>query len=487
MSRRRHSVRLRLTLWYAGVLALALALFASSVYIFVVRTLQSDIDQTLTSYAQQVNQAAAPHIHGSRLNVRDVRLPRVPRKNPVAPVGIMSVYGDTKTVKAKRGRSSLDYQPLRVALRTGHRTCVTLASTVGTTTHKMPVKVCADLISHNGKTVGAFEVVQSLGYVDEALNRLRLALILGVPFALLLAGAGGWILAGRALEPVDRITQMARSISATDLSRRINLARRDELGRLAGTFDEMIDRLERSFQEHRQLTADVSHELRSPLTILEAQTSLALRRSRTVDEYQQVLSSVQEEVERMSSMLNQLLTLTRADAGEEPMHLEPLAVDSIARPVVDNMMPLADEKGVSLSLRSDAEVWVEGDGDRLRQLLVNLLDNAIRHTARGGRIEVTVSRDRNQVVLQVADSGEGILPEDLPHIFQRFYRGDRARGRGTGNSGLGLAIVKWIVDAHGGEIAVSSAAGRGATFTVRLALAESPAPVQRVRWLTAQT
>jgi heavy metal sensor kinase len=461
------------------VLAVALALFASSVYIFVVRTLQSDINQTLTTYAQQVNQAAAPHVEGTRLNVKAVNIPKVPRKNPVAPVGIMSVYGETQVVKTKKGHSTLDYGPLRYALRSGHRTCVTLASSVGTTTHKVPVRVCADLIYHNRKTVGAFEVVQSLAPIDEALDRLRLALLLGIPFALALAGAGGWILAGRALEPVDRITQMARSITATDLSRRINLNRQDELGRLAGTFDEMIDRLERAFQEHRQLAADVSHELRSPLTILEAQTSLALRRSRSVDEYQQVLSSMQEEVERMSSMLNQLLTLTRADAGEEPMQLEPLSVASIARPVVDNMQPLADEKGVSLTLEADATVWVQGDGPRLRQLLINLLDNAIRHTPRDGRIEVKVSREAGEAVMRVVDTGEGISPQDLPHVFQRFYRGDRARQRGTGNSGLGLAIVKWIVDAHGGVIEVRSVPGKGAVFTVRLGLVEAPVRLTR--------
>jgi heavy metal sensor kinase len=336
-------------------------------------------------------------------------------------------------------------------------------------------------LEHKGKPVGGVAVEESLAGVDRTLDRLRLALILGIPFALLLAGGGGWILAGRALEPVDRITRMARSITATDLSQRINLNRQDELGRLAGTFDEMIARLERAFQEQRQLAADVSHELRSPLTILEAQASLALRRSRTSEEYQQVLISVQEEVERMSVMVNQLLLLARAEAGEEPVNLEPTSLSLIAQTVVDGMRPLADDKGVALTLRANPAVWVQGDAARLRQLLLNLIDNALNHTPMGGRIEVTVGRNREGAFVAVEDTGEGIAPEDLPHIFQRFYRSDRARRRGTGNSGLGLAIVRWIVEAHGGQISVSSTPGEGASFVVSLRLA-SPAirPLQPV-------
>jgi heavy metal sensor kinase len=316
--------------------------------------------------------------------------------------------------------------------------------------------------------VGGIEVVESLAGVDKTLDRLRLALLLGVPFALLLAGGGGWLLAGRALEPVDRITRLARSITATDLTKRINLERQDELGRLAGTFDDMIDRLERAFQEQRQLTADVSHELRSPLTVLEAQTTLALRRQRSAEEYRHVLASTQEEIERMSTMVNQLLTLARADAGEEQINLEPVALDALTRTVADGMDPLAQEGGLALTFRAPAPVWVEGDPGRLRQLVINLLDNAMRHTPPGGRVDITVARRGNWAILRVADTGDGISSEDLPHIFQRFYRGDRARSRVMGNSGLGLAIVKWIVEAHGGHIHVSSSPGEGSAFTVTL-------------------
>jgi signal transduction histidine kinase len=181
-----------------------------------------------------------------------------------------------------------------------------------------------------------------------------------------------------------------------------------------------------------------------------------------------VLASTQEEIERMSTMVNQLLTLARADAGEEQINLEPVALDALTRTVVDGMDPLAQEGGLALTFRASAPVWVEGDPGRLRQLVINLLDNAMRHTPPGGRVDITVARRGNWAILRVADTGDGISSEDLPHIFQRFYRGDRARSRVMGNSGLGLAIVKWIVEAHGGHIHVSSSPGEGSAFTVTL-------------------
>jgi len=470
MNRLLHSVRLRLTIWYAGVLALALALFAVAVYVFVVRTLQTSIDEALKTYGHQVSRAA---VHQVRSKPRGPHVKRVfvPSPNRHQPVAVMIVSPPVKPKTARRGQgvpvsAGPSYKLIFHKVQPG---CNTISLPAPRGQRPGSMRMCyVPVVVKKGKPVVSVEVAQSLTDVDKTLERLRLALILGIPFALLLAGAGGRLLASRALEPVDRITQMARSISATDLSRRINLGRQDELGRLAGTFDEMIDRLERAFQEQRQLTADVSHELRSPLTVLEAQTTLALRRSRNAAEYRQVLASVQEEVERMSVMVNQLLMLARADAGQEPVIRQPLCVADVAQPVVDGMRPLVGQKGVHLDLDADPNVWIQGDPDRLRQLLLNLLDNALRHTPAGGRVDVRVARVRERAVLAVADTGEGIAAEDLPHIFQRFYRGDRARHRGMGNSGLGLAIAKWVVEAHGGRIDVSSTPGCGATFTVTL-------------------
>jgi heavy metal sensor kinase len=420
-----------------------------------------------------VNQTVVRHVHGKKLDVKGVPVPTLTVNEPIAAFLLMNIQGQHKAV-VKKGRIPPDYGVLRIALRRGHQSCGTLQPR-GRTKPSAQFRFCTKLVyNRSGKPVGGVEVVESLSGVDRTLERLRLALLLGIPLCLILAGAGGWVLAGRALEPVDRISRMARSITATDLSRRINLKRQDELGRLAGTFDEMIDRLERAFQEQRQLTADVSHELRSPLSILEAQTTLALRRLRSADEYRGVLASMQEEIERMSSMLNQLLMLARAEVGEEQIRPEPVCLATVAEPVIDGMGALARERGVRLELQADSSLWIEGDATRMRQLLVNLLDNAVRHTPKDGHVDITIDRMGDQARLVVADTGEGISPEDLPHVFQRFYRGDRARRRGTGHSGLGLAIVRWIVEAHGGDVRVSSVPGRGARFVVTLPMLRDP-------------
>lgn len=466
-----HSIRFRLTLWYASVLALVLVLFAASVYVFVVRSLQTNIDQALQGYGRQVTQVAGRTVQGGHLNVNHISMPPGVRREPLAVV-IMNVEG--KALRVQPGHAGPPYQVLRIAIRSGKQSCTTLQAT-GIGMRHEPIRVCTTLEYRHGRRVGGVAVAESLVGVNRALERLRLALILGIPFALILAGWGGWLLAGRALEPVERIARLARSISSSDLSRRIDLRRQDELGRLADTFDAMIERLERSFAEQRQLTADVSHELRSPLAIIEAQTTLALRRSRTDEEYRHILASVQEEVERMSCMVAQLLSLARAEAGEEPVAMEPLDLLSLSRAVVDALEPVARERGVALDVNGDA-VLLLGDSARLRQAVLNLVQNALQFTPEGGRVAVTAGCRGRQAVLQVRDTGCGIAAEHIPGIFQRFYRVDPARSRSTGNSGLGLTIVRWIVEAHGGEIEVDSQVGGGSTFTILLPMTHQPAP-----------
>lgn len=481
MQRLLHSVRLRLTLWYAAVLAVVLVVFSLSIYLFVVRTLQTNVDDALRSYGQQMNGTVVQHVKGNGLVLRKPTSTELSQREPIAALVVMDVHGNT-TALVRKGQPAQHFGELRLAIESGHSSCGTFTET-GTGLRSQPqrLRFCTRLIYHNGRPIGGIEVVESLAGVDKTLARLRLALLLGIPFALVLAGSGGWLLAGRALEPVDRVTQMARSITATDLSRRINLKRSDELGRLAGTFDEMIARLEQAFQEQKQLTADVSHELRSPLTVLEAQTTLALRRSRTPEEYRHVLASVQEEVERMSSMVNDLLMLARAEAGEEPVHLEPASLTSVLEPAVEAMRPMVEEKGVSLQFTGDPAIQIWADRGRLRQLVFNLLENALNHTSSGGRIGVTVSQEPDAAVVRVWDTGGGIAKQDLPHIFSRFYRGDPARERGSGSSGLGLAIASWIVAAHGGTIEAHSETGTGATFTITFPQAQSVTPAQMVR------
>jgi heavy metal sensor kinase len=317
--------------------------------------------------------------------------------------------------------------------------------------------------------------------VDATLRQLALLLAVAVPFTLLVASVGGLFLAGRALDPIDRITRAAAAISADDLSRRLNFrGSRDEIGRLASTFDRMLDRLDRAFRRQRQFTADASHELRTPLTMLASQIDVALERKRTPAEYEELLRSLREDAARMTQLVSELLTLARADAGQQLLTKENLDLSDLVGSVVPAMQPLAAQRGLQLTEDIQAHPSVSGDQTRLTQLLINLVDNALRYTPEGGTVKVSVGRDQEWAVLRVHDTGVGIAAEHLPHLFERFYRADPARARADGGSGLGLAIAQWVSQAHGGQISVDSELGRGSTFSVRLPLVHVAAESTRV-------
>jgi heavy metal sensor kinase len=324
-------------------------------------------------------------------------------------------------------------------------------------------------------------VIVQVGYpqdvVEGALARLVLLMALAIPATLAFAVYGGMFLAGRALNPIDHVTRTAARIGAEeDLSQRLNLGGEDEVVRLARSFDHMLDRLERAFARQRQFTADASHELRTPLALFRGQIEVALNQRRSAKEYQAILASLHEDAERMTLLLGDLLTLARADAGQENLIRERIDLADVADEVVAVMQPLAEKKAVVLLREPGASAPVEGDQTRLLQLLVNLVDNAVKYTPAGGRVAVLVDRHADQARLRVADTGVGIAPENLPHLFERFYRVDKARARAEGGFGLGLAIVEWIVKAHGGRITVESQADRGTTFTVTVPLAVARLP-----------
>ena len=317
------------------------------------------------------------------------------------------------------------------------------------------------------------EVGQSQDDVADTLQTLLFIVGIAYPATLVVASLGGVFLAGRALSPVDRMTRLARRISAEDLGQRLNLrSRDDEVGRLARTFDEMIARLDNAFRRQRQFTADASHELRTPLTAIKGQIDVALQRRRDPAAYRQVLQVVNEEVDRMMRLVGSLLTLARADAGQIPLAFEAVRLADVVGAAVEQVRPVASERGIELELVSSPAVTLRADEDLLLQLLLNLLDNAIKYTPAGGHVDVGWNVSAGQVELWVRDTGIGIASEHVPHIFDRFYRVDKARSRAEGRAGLGLAISRWIAEAHGGSISVESAPGQGTTFRVVLPAAD---------------
>lgn len=307
------------------------------------------------------------------------------------------------------------------------------------------------------------------------LHRFKLLLLAAGGAVLALGLGGGWLLASRALRPVEDISATASRISAGHLSERISVADTDnELGRLAGVLNSTFARLEAAFAQQKQFTADASHELRTPLTVIisEAQTTLA--RERSAPEYRETLEACLETAQQMRRLAESLLELARFDAGQEPMRRERFDLAAIAEACAALVRPLAVRR--LIEMRCDlSRVECLGDADRIGQVITNLLTNAIQYNSDRGSVQVIVQPQRGSAILSVSDKGPGIPEEALPHIFERFYRADKSRSGAAGRSGLGLAISKAIVEAHGGTIEVCSQSGAGTTFTVRLPVEPDPA------------
>jgi heavy metal sensor kinase len=308
--------------------------------------------------------------------------------------------------------------------------------------------------------------------VDRELEEVRSVLFTAGPVALLLSAGLAYCLARKALAPIDKLRRATDAVTADRLDQRLPVPNpHDELGLLTRTINAMIARLERSFTEIRRFTADASHELRTPLTALRTEVEVILGKPLTLDDATQALGNVLEELVRMSRLTDQLLTLSRRDAGVEQLTLSPLDLYSLVVGVVDTMQPLAAAKEVQLRLDGEGPVPVAGDESRLRQVFINLLDNALKYTPERGRVTVRVGRRGETAIVAVEDTGIGIPPEHVPKVFDRFYRVDKARSREQGGTGLGLSISKSIAQAHGGSIELTSIPGHGTSCLVTLPLA----------------
>jgi heavy metal sensor kinase len=314
-------------------------------------------------------------------------------------------------------------------------------------------------------------VGRSEGFARQEMGEFAAALALSLPVAFAVAALAAYVLARRALAPVAAMTARARQITADHLDGRLPVENRgDEFGQLAGVVNDLLARLERAFETLRRFTGDAAHELRTPLTAIRSVGEVGLREPRSEAEYREILGSILEEVDRLATVTDSLLLLSRADSGKAD--LRPALVDlaGLARDVADDLQVLAEEKGVALAVaRGPEAVTAWADGDTLRRAVVNLLDNAIKFTPEGGAVRLSARRVGADAILDVVDSGPGIAAEHLPFVFDRFYRADAGRARSTrGGAGLGLAIARWAVDANGGRIEVESAPGRGSTFRIVL-------------------
>ncbi len=463
-------LRLRLTLWYGSALALILIVFSTVLYVLTARTLRDAVDQSLEETAAVAvrsleERGFLPLIDEDELLSQFPELARIDKFFQIfSPSGTITI----RSPNVKQHDVPLSRQALEVAF--SGRTIFESAKYP----KEPPLRLISVPIIYQKNLLYIVQVGTSMESVDQTLNRLLLVLLVTMPIALAVSLAGGWFMAGRALRPVDAITQAAQRIAGGDLTQRLTVpASADEIGRLTGTFNNMIARLETSFRQIRQFSSDASHELRTPLTVMKGETELALRRPRDQHDYQVVLESNLEEIDRMTRIVDELLFLSRADMGEVKMERLPVRLETLIEDIHRQASLLGQERDIQIVLGTVTPAIVLGDELRLRELFLNLVDNAIKYSNPSGTVDIALTVEQGEVKLSVADRGIGIATEDLGRIFDRFYRTDDARAHTKKGTGLGLAICTWIAESHQGRIDVKSEVGRGSTFTVTLPLAPS--------------
>jgi heavy metal sensor kinase len=456
------SVRVRLTLWYVGVMLLVLGVYAGAVYTVVRNNsserlddrLKDDFDWAYDMLAQRPDGSIAPYDETGEGD------------SPW-----LQVYGLDGKLLYKTPEARRNPVPSSDTLaRKPDEQIVTVPNI------NPPYRVMSGGASIGGTPV-VVQVARSEAPIIQDQRQLLYMLFLGFPAAVALAGIGGYGLARRALAPVDRMVERARSINAEQLNARLPVDNPDdELGRLATIFNETFARLESSFERMRHFTADASHELRTPLTAIRSVGEVGLRGRRDEAAYREIIGSMLEEADRLALLVDRLLMLSRADTGQAKLSRDVVDIGALAEEVAEQLGVLAEEKEQSIHVRFDPVPHWVGDRVVLRQALLNLVDNAIKYTPAGGSIEVRVAQTDDGTAIDVSDTGPGIPEELQSRIFDRFYRVDRARSRENGGSGLGLAIAKWAVEVSGGQLTLESANGAGSRF--RITLPKTPtAPV----------
>lgn len=461
------SLRFKLTFYYLAILALILMGVGIASSIYLTRTLLATIDTSLNEQVERIDHylaVAAGLRSAERVDRHEYLVDLTPQLTQI-------IDSQWRVADEVLGDPKYDVPVDPASLQN-----LAIGETVFTTVsndHQQLIRLATRRVLTEKRDDHFFiRSGQSLETLDVARDRLFVLMAVAIPIALLLGGIGGLVIANQALYQVDRIRQTAEQINAGDLTERVPLpARMDEIGRLAATFNQMIARLQAAFDRQKQFTSDASHEMRTPLAVMRGDIEITLRRERTVAEYQGVLGSTLEEIVRLSRLVEDLLLLTRADIGKFELQCRPVSLSRLGRDLIDYIAPLARQQGQELLLRlpEDDELIVNADENRLRQLLLNLIDNAIKYTDPGGVIELSLSAEDGQMVIRVRDNGRGISSEDLPRIFDRFFRRSKLTSEpSVAGSGLGLSISKWIVESHGGRIDVRSSPGEGTEFTVTI-------------------
>jgi heavy metal sensor kinase len=464
---KRLSIGVRLTLWYLAIFALAQILFGAGMWLILRNNLFDLVDDGLEAQVDDLKNFL-------QSQPKDRTIAKVQEEVNETytiehPGDYLAVYADNNQLIYRSAFMQAHpsvllppgqvKRPIMRSRRIDHR----------------PFRFLFQKLEVNGHI---YTVEMGLPADDavETLHDFRSYLLMFAPLLLLVAAGGGYWLSRRALSPVDALVRTAREVSGTNLGSRLQkLETGDELQRLSDTLNEMLDRIEVAFQRIAQFTADASHELRTPVSLIRTEAELALRRSRGEAEYKESLRHILLEAERTTALIEQLLSMARADSGRETLHFDPVDLRQTLRSVVDGWQQVATIRNLQFSSNLDApDFSVMGDETLLRRLADILLDNALKYTPSPGSVHLSLELQGESAVIRVRDSGVGIPEEEQGKIFERFYRVDKARSRALGGAGLGLAIAQWIVTQHGGSIHVESQPGQGATFRVELPMAAAP-------------
>jgi heavy metal sensor kinase len=466
------SIRFRLGAWYAGLLALLLILFGVFVYVTLERVLERNLQETLTKEAQTIGDALLSKIRqtGDAYVIDEIEEHFAPRTNS----HFLRVTREDGSVLYQSGHPHDEsFDPAAVAAsRAGDPVAWHEENAPGTGKLFVYSMTYTDSIG----TRYAIQAGASNKPIRTVLNQLLVSLAVALPLIIGVAIGGGILLMRNALKPLRDISDAAAKITSRNLNERLpKVHTGDDIEQLTASLNRMMSRLEESFQHVQRFSADVAHEVRTPLAILQAELEALLDRPELNTESRNAVSSALEEAGRLSLIAEQLLEMTRLEAGEMLSTASRIDLADVTRGTVDQMRLLSDDKQIRMTYEGEEEVPVLGDPIRLRQIVVNLIDNAIKYTRPGGTISVSSGTAHGNGFLEISDSGVGIPQEAIPHVFERFYRVDGARSRQLGGTGLGLAIVKSICAAFGGTVTVQSVPGTGTTFRVELPL-ESNAP-----------
>lgn len=447
-------IRTKIALWYTILLIILLGIFIPYVYYALSQSMNKNEEAMIRADASQT--ATMIEIEDTSVKLKET--------------GYSLISGTYISIYDTNGKTLFDTSHL-----SWNNLFKPLYGKLQIVNHSNEQWLLYDLPIYNDTMAIAWvRAMRPLKPVNDTLHTLRVLMLVALPIYIIIIILGSLFIAGKALSPINHITKTTQSIGQGDLSKRLNMNKvEDEVGRLAATFDEMLDRLETAFKREKQFTSDASHELRTPIAIISAHAEESLRGDKNPVDYEESMGIILRESRKMGQIVSQLLMLTRGDEGKYKPEIENINLNVIIRDVVEDMKDLADKSGVVLYSTIAGNICIEADQTLITRMLINLIDNSIKYNQKDGWVKVSLSVEKSFAKITVEDNGIGISEKDLPHIFERFYRADKVRTRN--GTGLGLSIVKWIVELHDGSIHVTSEKNSGTAFDIRLRTSKAKA------------